>query len=724
MADEVSAWLAAARVPPELAVVLVQAGFDRMWLLAAAPVGECIAAMRTACAAHCLHDGLEHWRGWDAYSGAEAELVRIRRAVEGDAILEGGWLDGSTISAASGIIRGRVAGLPGHDHTGVAQCLSHLLQPGVVMKLKAAMKTLQSLGAMGCEFPAVSVRMSMEDCLEALGLSQFASQFEQAGYDDVSLLYALATDQDELRETCRHIFMATASECYVSNTGAVICFPGHALKLAVLASLGQPRVQAPELSPEPATLGRPRTPPPRELPSTPHTGSSLWSRGGSSPMHELDHTLVSPIADSHGGAVPRHLQHQQSQPGQQMPLQQHPPLQQPWSGTHEPAVVPALQQHMVVEVSIGGTVFAAPRSTWRRFPGSLPASWVDPAWLASAPTDVAGRPFIDRSPRMFPLILEFLRAPTEPQDIVASDHAAFECEVAFYGLEGVVHGRDGLLVGPVGPSGWREVLLDTDAPFDVNAEYLMLVWADTWTDLPLPVQETGIAGFTSPVGNQPSHSLPSLTAFGKVREAWRRDKEIVKQLNEEPTTAGRVQLRMRWIAEMTAASEAAAKNKRVLAENPAAATMHCAQLRPTTVTADALLAPASYNPPPALSTNLEELMKKPQQHPGQVPGSAMRPIYLTHDIMQDRRKQYRPNPHPFCVFKETKGWIDGREIQRDANSDGRCTVQLSQSNPSGNSHCNSLGTHYNSLGITGTTSGDGWSPMVVRSILMRPLFHC
>lgn len=125
----------------------------------------------------------------------------------------------------------------------------------------------------------------------------------------------------------------------------------------------------------------------------------------------------------------------------------------------------------VVEISVGGRVFAAASSTWARFPGSLLAGLVDEKWRGQVLRDAAGRIFIDRSPALFHHVLAFLRSPTEPIDIAEDDEPAFKRELMYYGLDALVYSADELR----SPVFWHAVDLHSDEPFDVNCEYSILV---------------------------------------------------------------------------------------------------------------------------------------------------------------------------------------------------------------------------------------------------------
>mmetsp|Transcript_55266 Transcript_55266/g.131772 ORF Transcript_55266/g.131772 Transcript_55266/m.131772 type:complete len:556 (+) Transcript_55266:45-1712(+) len=86
-----------------------------------------------------------------------------------------------------------------------------------------------------------------------------------------------------------------------------------------------------------------------------------------------------------------------------------------------------------VEINIGGTIFEAPRHTLMRQPGSLLERLM--AGRAQAPRDRHGRVFLDRDPKIFTLLLDFLRTPAVPPlacDGVTSQAIGREAE--FYGL--------------------------------------------------------------------------------------------------------------------------------------------------------------------------------------------------------------------------------------------------------------------------------------------------
>lgn len=61
----------------------------------------------------------------------------------------------------------------------------------------------------------------------------------------------------------------------------------------------------------------------------------------------------------------------------------------------------------IVELNVGGTRFATTRSLLCQYRGTVLEAMFSGRW--QLPTDAKGRIFIDRNPRMFERILEFLR---------------------------------------------------------------------------------------------------------------------------------------------------------------------------------------------------------------------------------------------------------------------------------------------------------------------------
>jgi hypothetical protein len=126
----------------------------------------------------------------------------------------------------------------------------------------------------------------------------------------------------------------------------------------------------------------------------------------------------------------------------------------------------------VIEISVGGKVFAAASSTWGRFSGSLLAGLIDAKWQGQVLRDADGRIFIDRSPALFHHVLSFLRSPTEPiEGIAEEDEAAFKRELMYYGLDSLVYSADELR----SPMFWHTVDLHSEESFDVQCEYSILV---------------------------------------------------------------------------------------------------------------------------------------------------------------------------------------------------------------------------------------------------------
>jgi hypothetical protein len=139
-------------------------------------------------------------------------------------------------------------------------------------------------------------------------------------------------------------------------------------------------------------------------------------------------------------------------------------------GVNMPSAVDS--EMRVIEISVGGKVFAAASSTWGRFSGSLLAGLVDEKWQGQVLRDADGRIFIDRSPALFHHVLSFLRSPTEPiEGIAEEDEPAFKRELVYYGLDSLVYSADELR----SPVFWHTVDLHSEEPFDVQCEYSILV---------------------------------------------------------------------------------------------------------------------------------------------------------------------------------------------------------------------------------------------------------
>jgi len=86
-----------------------------------------------------------------------------------------------------------------------------------------------------------------------------------------------------------------------------------------------------------------------------------------------------------------------------------------------------------VEINIGGTIFQTSRYSLMRQPGSLLERLM--AGRVPAPRDKHGRVFLDRDPKIFALLLNFLRSPKAPpvvNDGVTSQ--AINREAEFYGI--------------------------------------------------------------------------------------------------------------------------------------------------------------------------------------------------------------------------------------------------------------------------------------------------
>jgi len=91
-----------------------------------------------------------------------------------------------------------------------------------------------------------------------------------------------------------------------------------------------------------------------------------------------------------------------------------------------------VQRSEIVSVNVGGTHFQTLRSTLCRFPGSMIEAMFS-RW--ELPMDDEGRAFIDRDPRFFACLLNFLRDPSAPIDLPgADDVVGLRREAEYFGL--------------------------------------------------------------------------------------------------------------------------------------------------------------------------------------------------------------------------------------------------------------------------------------------------
>jgi hypothetical protein len=90
----------------------------------------------------------------------------------------------------------------------------------------------------------------------------------------------------------------------------------------------------------------------------------------------------------------------------------------------------------IVELNVGGKHFTTARSTLCRFEGSVLASMFSGRW--KLPIDSKGRYFIDRNPKIFAVVLDFLREPNASIKIPEDDKERFGVDLEFYGLKHII----------------------------------------------------------------------------------------------------------------------------------------------------------------------------------------------------------------------------------------------------------------------------------------------
>eukprot|EP00743_Colponemidia_sp_Colp-15_P008877 GILK01009687.1.p1 GENE.GILK01009687.1~~GILK01009687.1.p1 ORF type:complete len:231 (-),score=40.05 GILK01009687.1:122-775(-) len=95
----------------------------------------------------------------------------------------------------------------------------------------------------------------------------------------------------------------------------------------------------------------------------------------------------------------------------------------------------------VVDVNVGGGKFTTARSTLCRFEGTKLEAMFSGRWKMAL--DREGRVFIDRDPKFFGTILNFLRDPEAHFELAVEDREAFQREVDWYGLTHVMFGPGG-----------------------------------------------------------------------------------------------------------------------------------------------------------------------------------------------------------------------------------------------------------------------------------------
>jgi len=85
----------------------------------------------------------------------------------------------------------------------------------------------------------------------------------------------------------------------------------------------------------------------------------------------------------------------------------------------------------IVELNVGGQYFATAKSTLCRFKGTMLETMFNGNWELKK--DSNGRYFVDRNPKLFAVILDFLRDPEAPIELPCNEEK-FKREVEYYGL--------------------------------------------------------------------------------------------------------------------------------------------------------------------------------------------------------------------------------------------------------------------------------------------------
>ncbi len=99
-----------------------------------------------------------------------------------------------------------------------------------------------------------------------------------------------------------------------------------------------------------------------------------------------------------------------------------------------PVLSPSTPAGEVLEINVGGTIFATFLSTLKKHPSSMLAAMFSGRHPLAR--DHCGRPFVDRSPKMFALVLEYLRTDIFPAKLLkAAEMPFFESEIDYFGLE-------------------------------------------------------------------------------------------------------------------------------------------------------------------------------------------------------------------------------------------------------------------------------------------------
>ena len=93
----------------------------------------------------------------------------------------------------------------------------------------------------------------------------------------------------------------------------------------------------------------------------------------------------------------------------------------------------------MINLNVGGTVFATTRATLTKYPDSMLAIMFNPeSERPPAEKDNYGNFFIDRDPEPFKVILSFLRNATLDKDIVGCSIEQLEREATYFGLDEIL----------------------------------------------------------------------------------------------------------------------------------------------------------------------------------------------------------------------------------------------------------------------------------------------
>ena len=92
----------------------------------------------------------------------------------------------------------------------------------------------------------------------------------------------------------------------------------------------------------------------------------------------------------------------------------------------------------MIKLNVGGTLFTTTVATLTKYPDSMLAIMFNPERRRAAEKDDNGNFFLDRDPKAFRVILQFLRNARLPEDIVGCGIDQVEWEADYFGLQEIL----------------------------------------------------------------------------------------------------------------------------------------------------------------------------------------------------------------------------------------------------------------------------------------------